>query len=125
MNNLQLLHRALHNQSNPIGESLRGAWAGDREVQIREIPEASSFDNCDRQSRKEKVRHVSIINRDMPYLLLVDFERALPFTGWTVADADFLARILIERSKDSIALSTIKFDVFELWEHSTPAGNNT
>lgn len=64
------------------------------------------------------------MNHDMPHLLLVDFERALPFTGGTVADADFLARVLIEWAKYSPTFFAVEFDVLELWENAAAPGDD-
>jgi hypothetical protein len=59
------------------------------------------------------------------YLLLVDLERTLALAVRTITDADFLARILVERSQYSTTLPAIELDIFQLREHAATTRHDT
>ena len=58
------------------------------------------------------------------HLLGIDSERALALAIRTVADLDFLGRILVKRAKDGPAFATVELDIFQLREYACPSRNN-
>lgn len=51
-------------------------------------------------------------------LLRIDAKRSSGFTTRAITNLDFLVGVLEKGAKDSIALATVKLDVFELREHT-------
>ena len=57
-------------------------------------------------------------------LLAVDREGPTRLTVLTEAEFDLRVTVLVERSEGDTALCAVKFDVLELWENASPAGDH-